>query len=42
VSKAGALFKTIDGSTDIGERIKHFTDREADSVRTKKKKVKVD
>jgi hypothetical protein len=42
VSKAGSLFKTIDGSTDIGERIKRFTDRESDSVRSKKKKVKVD
>ncbi len=42
VSKAGALFNTIDGSTDIGEKIKRFTDRESDSVRTKKKKVKVD
>lgn len=42
VSKTGALFKTIDSSTDIGERIKRFTDRESDSVRAKKKKVKVD
>ena len=42
VSKAGALFNVIDGSTDIGERIKHFTDRESDSVRRKKKKIKVE
>jgi hypothetical protein len=42
VSKAGSLFNTIGGSTDIGERIKRFTDRESDSVRHNKKKGKSD
>jgi hypothetical protein len=42
VSKAGSLFNTIDGSTDIGERIKRFTDHDGDTTRSKKKKVKLD
>lgn len=44
VSKAGALFDTIGSSTDLGERIKQFTDRASggDSTRKKSKKVKVD
>lgn len=39
VSKAGALFKTIDGSTDIGSRIRNFTDQ---GNKQKKRKEKID
>lgn len=42
VSKAGALFNTIDGSTDIGQRIKNFTEQQNDTVRSRRRKSKVD
>lgn len=41
VSKVGALFSTIDNNTDIGKRIRSFTNQKEDSV-GKKKKSKVD
>ncbi|MDZ4714778.1 MAG: DUF4252 domain-containing protein [Cytophagales bacterium] len=40
VRKAGALFSAIDGSTDIGKRIKNFTNQESDSTREARKKRK--
>ena len=42
ISKAGALFQTLDGSTDIGSRIKNFTEHKSDTVRGKRRREKVD
>lgn len=42
VSKAGSLFSTLDGSTDIGSRIRQFTERGSDTVRQRKRKARVD
>ncbi len=41
VSKVGSLFSTIDGSTDIGKRIRNFANQKGDTVRVKKNKEKV-
>lgn len=42
VSKAGALFQTLDSSTDIGNRIRQFADPKSDTVsRRHRRKVKV-
>lgn len=40
VSKAGSLFSMIDGSTDIGKKIKNFSNQESDSTRKSRKKRK--
>ena len=40
VRKAGSLFSAIDGSTDIGKRIKNFTNQESDSTREAKRRRK--
>lgn len=38
ISKAGSLFSTLDGSTDIGKRIRNFaTDAKDDTVRRKRR-----
>jgi hypothetical protein len=42
VTKAGALFNTIDGSTDIGKRIKDFTEHKNDTARSRRKRTKTD
>ena len=42
VNKAGALFSMIDGSTDIGKRIKDFTSHENDSVKARKRRHRID
>lgn len=41
VSKAGSLFSTIDGSTDIGKRIRNFANQKSDTVRGKSKKERI-
>lgn len=41
VSKAGALFSAIDNNTDIGKRIRGFTDQKPDTSRQKRRR-KVD
>ena len=41
ISKVGSLFSTIDGSTDIGKRIRNFANQKSDTVRGKSKKEKV-
>ena len=41
VSKAGALFSAIDGSTDIGKKIRNFTNHEPDSIKARKKKHRI-
>lgn len=41
VTKAGSLFSAIDGSTDIGKRIRSFTDEKNDTVRRKRHKEEI-
>lgn len=39
VSKAGALFTTLDNSTDIGKQIRNFANPKEDTVRHRKRRV---
>jgi len=41
VSKAGALFQTLDSSTDIGSRIRSFADPKSDTLSHRRRRVKV-
>ena len=41
VNKAGALFSMIDGSTDIGKKIKNFTNHEDDSAKARRKRNRI-
>ncbi len=41
VSKVGSLFSAIDGSTDIGKKIRSFANQKSDTVRGKKNKERI-
>ena len=41
VTKAGSLFKTLDSSTDIGSRIRRFTDQKDDTIPHRRRREKV-
>lgn len=41
VSKAGSLFDTIGGSSDIGSKIRRFTDPESDTVKRRNRRHRI-